>query len=86
MTEIRKVGVIGLGAMGAGIAEVCIQAGIPTVGREMTAELGERARAGIERQLARGVERERLTEAEKDEALALLEAPPSWALSQAVTS
>ena len=73
MSEIRKVGVIGLGAMGAGIAQVCIQAGIPTVGREMTAELCERARAGIERQLARGVERERLTEAEKDEALALLE-------------
>ena len=73
MSEVRKVGVIGLGAMGAGIAQVCIQAGIPTIGREINAELCERARAGIERQLARGVERERLTEAQKNEALALLE-------------
>ena len=69
-----RSGSIGLGTMGAGIAQVCVQAGIPTVGREMTAELGERARAGIDRQLARGVERERLTERrEDDEALALLE-------------
>ncbi len=73
MSEIGKVGVVGLGAMGAGIAQLCIQAGLPTVAREMTPELCERARSGIERQLARSVERERMTEAEKDAALALLE-------------
>jgi 3-hydroxybutyryl-CoA dehydrogenase len=72
MSEIGKVGVVGLGTMGAGIAQLCIQAGIPTVAREMTGELCEQARAGIERQLARGVERERLTEGEKDAALACL--------------
>ena len=34
--KVRKVGVVGLGTMGAGIAQVCVQAGIETVGREVT--------------------------------------------------
>ncbi len=42
--EMRKVGVVGLGTMGAGIARVCVQAGFETVGREVTEELCERAR------------------------------------------
>jgi len=33
--EIRKVGVVGLGAMGGGIAQLCVEAGIDTVGREV---------------------------------------------------
>ena len=67
--EIRTVGVVGLGTMGAGIAQVCIQAGVDAVGREMTPELAERGRATIERYLARGVEKERLTQDEMDVAL-----------------
>ena len=43
--EIRTVGVVGLGTMGAGIAQVCIQAGFETIGREVSGELGDRARA-----------------------------------------
>jgi 3-hydroxybutyryl-CoA dehydrogenase len=70
--EIRKVGVVGLGTMGAGIAQVCVQAGVETVGREVTAELAERGRATIERYLARGVEKERLTHEEMDAALGRL--------------
>ena len=45
--EVRKVGVVGLGAMGAGIAQLCVEAGIETVGREISAELGEQARERI---------------------------------------
>ena len=30
MAEIRRVGVVGLGAMGAGIAQLCVEAGVPT--------------------------------------------------------
>jgi 3-hydroxybutyryl-CoA dehydrogenase len=55
--------------MGAGIAQVSLQAGHETVGHELTAELGQRGRATIERYLGRGVEKGRLTAAEKDAAL-----------------
>jgi 3-hydroxybutyryl-CoA dehydrogenase len=58
--------------MGAGIAQVCVQAGFETVGREVSAELGERARGTIEHFLARGVEKGRLTTDEKDAALGRL--------------
>ena len=71
--EIRTVGVVGLGTMGAGIAQVCIQAGIPVVGREVSAELGANARTRIDRHLSRSVEKSRLTEDDKDAALARLE-------------
>jgi len=71
--EISKVGVVGLGTMGAGIAQVCIQAGFETVGREVSAELGKAARTRIEHYLGRGVEKGRLTAAERAAALGRLE-------------
>jgi 3-hydroxybutyryl-CoA dehydrogenase len=71
-TEIQRVGVVGLGTMGAGIAQVCVQAGVETVGREVTAELAERARQRISHYLGRGVEKGRLTAEEGDEALGRL--------------
>ncbi len=67
--EIRKVGVVGLGTMGAGIAQVSVQSGFDTVGREVSDELGERGRATIERYLTRGVEKGRVSEAERAAAL-----------------
>ena len=66
------MGVVGLGAMGAGIAQVCAQAGVETVGREVNEELVERARARIGHYLGRGVEKGRLTADEKETALARL--------------
>ncbi len=70
--EITRVGVVGLGTMGAGIAQVCLQAGLEVVGREVSPELGERARGRIDHYLSRGVEKGRLTQEEKDEALGRL--------------
>jgi 3-hydroxybutyryl-CoA dehydrogenase len=70
--EIRRVGVVGLGTMGAGIAQVSVQAGFETVGREVSAELGDRGRATIERYLTRGVEKGRLSQDERDAAVARL--------------
>jgi 3-hydroxybutyryl-CoA dehydrogenase len=55
--------------MGAGIAQVCVQAGVETVGREVTDELGDAARARIEHYLSRGVEKGRLSADERDAAL-----------------
>jgi 3-hydroxybutyryl-CoA dehydrogenase len=70
--EVRKVGVVGLGTMGAGIAQVCVQAGVETVGREVSEELAERARDRIAHYLGRGVEKGRLTPEVRDAALARL--------------
>jgi 3-hydroxybutyryl-CoA dehydrogenase len=70
--EIRRVGVVGLGTMGAGIAQVSVQAGYDTVGREISLELAERGKATIDRYLTRGVEKGRLTKEEKDAAIGRL--------------
>jgi 3-hydroxybutyryl-CoA dehydrogenase len=70
--EISRVGVVGLGTMGAGIAQVCLQGGLEVVGREVAPDLGERARDRIDHYLARGVEKERLTQDEKEAALGRL--------------
>jgi 3-hydroxybutyryl-CoA dehydrogenase len=52
-----KLGVVGLGTMGAGIAQLSVEAGIETVGREVTLELGETARGRIDHFLSRKVEK-----------------------------
>jgi 3-hydroxybutyryl-CoA dehydrogenase len=67
--EIRTVGVVGLGTMGAGIAQVSVQSGHETVGRDVSDELNERARATIDRYLSRAVDKERMSAADKDAAL-----------------
>ena len=70
--EISRVGVVGLGTMGAGIAQVCLQAGLEVIGREVEPQLGEAARGRIDHYLSRGVEKERLTQEDKDAALGRL--------------
>jgi 3-hydroxybutyryl-CoA dehydrogenase len=70
--KIARVGVVGLGTMGAGIAQVCIQAGFETVGREVNEDLAERGRSTIDHYLSRGVEKGRMTAEEKDETLGRL--------------
>jgi len=70
--EIRTVGVVGLGTMGAGIAQVSVQSGHETIGRDVSDEVNERARGTIERYLSRAVEKERMSAADKDAALARL--------------
>ncbi len=69
---IRTIGVVGLGAMGGGIAQLAVEAGYDVVGREVTAELGEAARARIAHFLQRKVDKEQLEAGEREAALARL--------------
>jgi 3-hydroxybutyryl-CoA dehydrogenase len=64
---IKKVGVVGCGLMGAGIAQVCAAAGFETVVREVSPEIVEKGLKGIEKNLARLVEKGTITEAQKGE-------------------
>ena len=70
--EVSRVGVVGLGTMGAGIAQVCLQAGLEVVGRDVSLDLAERAHGRIDHYLGRGVEKGRLTQEDKDAALGRL--------------
>ena len=69
---VERIGVVGLGAMGAGIAQVAIEAGFEVVGREVTADLGETAAGRIGHFLARKVEKGQRTQDERDAAIARL--------------
>jgi 3-hydroxybutyryl-CoA dehydrogenase len=70
--EIKKVGVVGLGTMGAGIAQLAVEAGFETVGREVSMDLAESARDRIGHFLTRKVEKGTLEQAERDAAVARL--------------
>jgi len=60
---IERVGVVGGGQMGGGVAELTAKAGLPTVVREVSPEAAERSRAGIQKSLDRALERGKLDEA-----------------------
>jgi 3-hydroxybutyryl-CoA dehydrogenase len=64
MTEIRTVGVVGSGTMGAGIAIVAARAGFRTIVHDTSADALGRARRQTEGFLAKSVERGKLAESE----------------------
>ncbi len=70
--KIRKVGVLGCGLMGAGIAEVCAKAGLDTVVREKNDELLEAGLERAHRSLEKAVAKGKLEKDEKEKALARL--------------
>jgi 3-hydroxyacyl-CoA dehydrogenase/enoyl-CoA hydratase/3-hydroxybutyryl-CoA epimerase len=65
-----KVGVLGAGMMGAGIAYTCARAGMQVVLKDVSMEAAERGKAHSENLNAKGVERGRLTPAKAEELLA----------------
>ena len=69
MTEIRRVGVLGCGLMGSGIAQVAAAAGHETIVRDVSQQIWDRARGGIEKSLAKFVEKGKLAAADRDAAL-----------------
>jgi 3-hydroxybutyryl-CoA dehydrogenase len=70
--EIRKVGVVGCGLMGSGIAQVAAMSGFPTVVREVSQELLTKGLSSIERSLAKFVEKGRLSGEQKSQTLSRL--------------
>ena len=69
MKKIKKVGVIGGGLMGSGIAQASAAAGFPTSVREVSEDLCAKSRQSIEKSLAKGIERAKVTAAERDATL-----------------
>jgi 3-hydroxybutyryl-CoA dehydrogenase len=69
MKEIRKIAVLGGGLMGSGIAQVSAAAGFPTTVREVSDALVAKSRQAIEKSLAKGIERGKTTEAERETTL-----------------
>ncbi len=73
MSDIKKVGVVGCGLMGRGIAQVCAAAGYETVVREVAQEPLDRGLAAVRRGLDRLVEKGKLDEAARDATLGNLQ-------------
>jgi 3-hydroxybutyryl-CoA dehydrogenase len=70
--EIKRVGVLGCGLMGSGIAQVSAQAGYDTIVREVSDELCERGIGGIGKQLGKAVEKGKLSAEDRDATLGRL--------------
>lgn len=68
--RIERVGVVGSGLMGSGIAEVCARAGLDVIVVESDAAAAEAGRARLAKSLDRGVNSRKLTEEQRDAALA----------------
>jgi 3-hydroxybutyryl-CoA dehydrogenase len=66
--KIERVGVLGAGLMGSGIAEVCAKSGYETVVREVSDELARKGISRIESSLAKAVERGKLASGDRDAA------------------
>ena len=64
-TTIARTGVVGLGTMGAGIAQVLLEGGCEVVGHELDDAALERARERIEAGLAKRVEKGRLSDEQR---------------------
>ena len=64
--EIRRVGVVGCGLMGSGIAEVAAKSGFDVIVREVDDEVVESGKSRIRKSMDRAVEKEKMTFTEKE--------------------
>ena len=79
LSGMERVGVVGSGIMGAGIAEVAARSGCDVVVREVTAELAEAGRARIAASLERAVTRGKLAAADREATLGRIRTTTSLA-------
>lgn len=70
--KIQKVGVLGGGLMGSGIAQVCAGAGYSTIVREVSDVLCQKARANIDKTLSKGMEKGKVTAEQRTDTLGRL--------------
>jgi len=70
--EIKKVGIVGCGLMGSGIAQVAAQSGYETTVREISQDLVDKGLRKIEGFLLKGVEKGKMTQEEKEKTLSRL--------------
>ncbi|MBI2266411.1 MAG: 3-hydroxybutyryl-CoA dehydrogenase [Armatimonadetes bacterium] len=73
LAKISRVGVVGAGTMGNGIAQVFAQSGFPVVLQDRTMEMAQGGFSRIEKNLARGVEKGKVTEEEKTATLSRIQ-------------
>ncbi len=73
MPTIQKVGVLGCGLMGSGIAQISAQAGFPTVVLEVDQKFLDKGFAGIDKSLGKFVEKGKMTADQKAEVMGRLE-------------
>jgi 3-hydroxybutyryl-CoA dehydrogenase len=76
---MQTIGVIGAGQMGAGIAQVSAQAGFKVLLSDVSKERAEAGKAGIAKAMGRLVEKEKISAADRDAALARIETVDSVA-------
>jgi 3-hydroxybutyryl-CoA dehydrogenase len=69
LEEIKTIGVVGAGTMGQGIAQICAQAGYKTILFDINAQVLKKAKATTAKNLDKGIELGKLTEADKQAAL-----------------
>lgn len=70
--QFATIAVLGAGTMGAGIAQVCAQAGSRVVLQDITEEFTKKGLSRIQEFLQKGVEKGKVTEARRNEVLALV--------------
>jgi 3-hydroxybutyryl-CoA dehydrogenase len=71
--EIKTIGVLGTGQMGAGIAQVAAEAGFQVLMADINRDIAEKGKAGIAKLLGRAVEKGKIDAARRDAVLALLQ-------------
>lgn len=72
LEDIKTIGIVGAGTMGQGIAQICAQAGYKAILFDINAQVLEKAQQTTVKNLDKGIERGKLTEADKEAALANL--------------
>src|SRR5207302_5982683 len=78
MASIKKVGVLGCGLMGSGIAQVAAQAGYETVVREVEQQFLDKGFKGIEKSLGRFVDKGTMAAADRDACIGRLKGTTSF--------